>query len=903
MNLVATTTPAAGRKLPPAKLCAPSSGATQVWREALCARACHAASARLIVVRAPAGFGKTTTLAQMRERFEAAGTHTAWITLDAADNDLPRFVDGLVAAVSGMTLDDAPWGAPAPLDIVDRLAAYDSPFALFFDEFEAIQDPAVLGLLREIMEHLPRRGQIVVGSRSVPDLGLGRLRAHGQLLELDADDLRFSLDESAQFFAQRLREPLAAESLAQLHRKTEGWIAALWLASIALERHDTGADFIERFSGSNRAVASYLGEAVLAQQSGEVRQFLLRTSILHELDPSLCDALTPRAERGEDGASERMLEKLEAALLFVRPLVGAGMPTRVWRYHSLFADFLRSRLAASQPTECSRLHLAASAWYEEHGRPVRAIDHAIEGGDLPHALALLEQYAETFLEQGRMRLLSRWFGSLPAARLAERPLLEVIAVWSTCFTRGPAEAMSQLQLSQCSNSTDSAVRANLMTLEPLLLAMLDRYGEALEVGRRSLAQLPSGRSFSDIGLLNMMSMVIWASGDTAGAMRLIEAARRSPGSNAFTRTYTESTEGLIDLQEGRLRQAAARFRIAMGGGSDASQQASGNAWAGVFHAAAVYESNKLDDALVLLNVYLPMARMMGLPDHMIVSHVMRSRIAFNRGDAEQANEVIADLEYLGHHRRLPRVIAAAHLERAYLLLLQGQARASKEELVRADLPGLWSGLTNMRLPAQDVDYLEMGRLRWDITFGDCEAALQRVRSEIEHAQRLGSQRRVLKLQVLQALGQYRAGRIAAGIKTLDEALRRASEEGFVRLVIDEGVALTPLIQRLLSNQFEDASRRSDPIYVEYLQRLLDALGPASDGHVAPPAASDDGLLTRQEVRVLELLAMGYSNGAMSAQLAISDSTVRTHLRNINVKLGSHSRMQAVATARRLALIQ
>lgn len=879
------------------------TGPTQVQREAICERAARASLARLIVVRAPAGFGKTTAMEQMRERFEAAGIHTAWITLDRADNDLPRFADGLARAVSCMALDDSASGAP--LDLIERLAAYDSPFALFFDEFELIQDPAVLGLLREMLEHLPRRGQIVVGTRGLPELGLGSLRAHGQLLEIDADDLRFSLVEVERFFALRLREPLPPEALAQLHRKTEGWPAALWLASIALERHDIDADFIERFSGSNAAVASYLSEVVLAQQRPEVRQFLLRTSILHELDPSLCDALTPRAERSDDASSVRILESLEAAHLFVRPLNPAapGAP-RSWRYHALFADFLRSRLAEEQPDEYARLHLAASAWFEERRRPVRAIDHAIEGGDLPHALTLLEQHAEAFLEQGRMRLLARWFAALPVASLSERPLLEVIAVWATCFTRGPAEALAQLQASHCTGSRDSAVRANLLTLEPLLLAMLDRYPEALEAGRRSLTHLPSGRAFSDIGLLNMMSLVEWVMGNTPAATRLLEAARRAPDSNFFTRTYTESTEGLIDLQEGRLRQAAARFRIAMGRGDDSSPQASGNAWAGVFHAAAVFEANRLDEAQVLLNVYLPMARMMGLPDHMIVSHVMRARIAASRGDVAEANDVLAELEYIGHHRRLPRVIAAAHLERAHQLLLQGQARAAKEELAHADLPGLWSSLQAMRLPAHDVDDLTLARLRWDVTFGDVAAALPRLQDEIEQARLRGGQRRVLKLRVVLALGQYRAGSIAASMQTLDDALRVASHEGFVRLVVDEGQALVPLIQRLLQGQTEDPGRRTDPIFMEYLQRLLDALGasPLPRGE-AQPAGADDGLLTRQEVRVLELLALGYSNGAMAGELSISDSTVRTHLRNINVKLGAHSRMQAVAAARRLAVIR
>jgi LuxR family maltose regulon positive regulatory protein len=188
----------------------------------------------------------------------------------------------------------------APFDAVAALAAHDAPFTLFLDDFEVVQEPAVLGLVREIVEHLPRRGQIVIGSRGLPDLGMGRLRARGQLIEIDTDRLRFSLEETSAFFGLRTAAghagALPADMLAQLHRKTEGWVAAIWLASMALERHGTETGFVERFSGSDRAVAEYLAEDVLAHQPPEIRDFLLRTSILRQLDASVCQALCPRAD-------------------------------------------------------------------------------------------------------------------------------------------------------------------------------------------------------------------------------------------------------------------------------------------------------------------------------------------------------------------------------------------------------------------------------------------------------------------------------------------------------------------------------------------------------------------------------------------------------------------------------
>ncbi len=652
------------------KLNPPAATATQVPRTAI-REEIAAATVKLVLVRAPAGFGKTTAMAQIRERMEAQGIATAWLTLDRADNDVSRFLDCLAEAAQRLGVEEP--RANGPFDAVAALAAHDAPFTLFLDDFEVVQEPAVLGLVREIVEHLPRRGQLVIGSRGLPDLGLGRLRARGQLIEIDTDRLRFSLEETSAFFGLRMAhakqalQTLPAELLSQLHRKTEGWVAAIWLASMALERHGTETGFVERFSGSDRAVADYLAEDVLAHQPPDIRDFLLRTSILRQLDASVCQALCPRAD------CAAILERLAASNLFLTPVSGDGADS-AWRYHSLFADFLRARLAHEQPGETARLHLSAAGWYESHDRPVPAIDHAIEGGDHPYALALLDSYAAQFLEQGRMRMLARWFSAIPEHQLREHPFLQPIALWATCFTHGPWEAMRMLEQSGCLDSPIAEVRASAHTLVPLLLAMQDRHDEAYEIGRQSLARLPTGLPFADSVLLNAMAHILAVRGDQHEARRMLEAARER-GSSTFNRMYTESLAGLFDLHEGRLRQATARLRMAVDSTHAVSYNHShGNAWAGVLYAGAVYETNQLVQAEHLLNVYLPLARDVGLPDHMILSHVMRSRLAFHAGDIDAAFQALTELEYLGHHRQLPRVVAGAKLERSRMLLLQRRPR-------------------------------------------------------------------------------------------------------------------------------------------------------------------------------------------------------------------------------------
>ena len=931
----------------------PPATATQVPRDAVGARIRAAGPVRLVLVRAPAGFGKTTAMAQARDRLAAEGIATAWLTLERTDNDLSRFLRCLQQAVAQITPDTHAGTAPAGvLAVLGNLLGQRTPFVLFLDDFELISEPAVLGLVREIIDHLPRCGQLVLGSRSLPDLGLGRLRATGQLLEIDTEHLRFSLAETQRFFALRAQAGgssgaaaphAAAQSeerqahLGDLHRKTEGWIAALWLASMALDavqdRQGSVAGFVAQFSGSDRAVADYLAEDVLGRQSPEIRDFLLRTSVLRQLNAPLCQALNPRSD------ARRILAQLDAANLFITPAGdGPSNPTpnapqaqveREWRYHSLFADFLRTQLLRERPDELARLHLAASGWYESQGRAVPAIDHAIEGGDLPHATALLAQHAPLFLEQGRMRLLARWFAALPAELLGERPMLQMVALWASALTRGPWDALAQLRLSGCQTSSDAAVRAHVNAMQPMLLAMMDRVEEAADIGREHLARLPSGQPFADGVLCNAMAHVLGVLGERDQARRLLDVARRGQQGAGFNRMYSESVEGLIDLQQGRLRQATARFRLASGmaagvvfaAGSGLLAAAPstspagamlpvshGNAWAGVLYAGAEYELNQLDAAEHLLNVYLPLARDVGLPDHMILSHTMRSRIAFQRGDIDAALQAITDLEYLGHHRQLPRVVASARLERARVLLLQGQADAAAQALNLADDPEVWQRVARHQMSAHDIDDMAIGRLRWQLRFGDAAAAAREAATGADAAQRAQRQRRALRLQLLQALALQRAGQPDLALQRMTELLRQTSSEGFVRLLLDEGPAVGPLVRRVRNAVFEATGSRSDPIFDDYLQRLLQVSGSdaghdADDGQEEPgavPALTEP--LTRKEVRVLQLLAEGYSNGAMAQKLFVSDSTVRTHLRNINLKLNARSRTQAVAIARRLGVM-
>lgn len=897
------------RKVLTAKLASPTANPAQVLRQALIDRICTSQVTKLVLVRAPAGFGKTTLMEQCRRSFAGVGIATAWLNLDASDNDTSRFLTCLVAAIGQLTNDEPqPNSVEVPkeraigetaLEVLDRLSSRGRPYALFLDEFELIQDPTVLGLVRDLIDHLPPQGRLVIGSRTSPDLPLSRLRARGQLSEVDAQHLRFSLEETTAFFTGDRQLALTSEDLSLLHQRTEGWVAALWLAWLALERQEDRRGFIARFSGTHNTIKEYLTDSVLARQSPQIRHFLLRTSILKQLSAPLCQVLVPDAD------AESLLRELGSADILLTPVEDE----ECWyRYHSLFSGFLQAQLKREAPQELPRLHRVASAWYAAQQRPVPAIDHAMAAEDFERASELLQCHAAHLLAEGRLRLLARWFASLPADLLRLRPRLQAIQLWAVAYTRGAEGAIALMTSSGLEHTEDPDLRSYVLPLRPLLLAMMDRVEDALVVGRECVAQLPTSSLFADGVLLSTVASLHANMGDFDSARAILEAARCTQEGQltGFTVLYSESVEGVIDMHEGRLRQARARMKMALAASRRGGRgESNGNAWAGGLYAWAVYESNELDAAEHLLRAYAPLIRDLGLSDLMIIVHVVLARIAFQRGDVDRTFQTLTDMEYLGRQRKLARVVASAQLERARVLLMKGHAQAAREELNRAEDLAVWERVAGWRLLANEIEDMALGRLRWEVVAGDAEKSLVQIELAIGQAEQVSRHFRVLKLRLLQAMALARCGQQRASHGILGKLLKQACDEGFMRIFIDEGPRAGRLLSDFTAVALKDDARRADPIFAEYLQRLLDAFGlcPVEAASERPSkSATLQDPLSRREIGVLRLVADGYSDLAMAEKLFVSLSTVRTHLRNVYAKLEVHSRMQAVLAARRAGVI-
>ena len=422
------------------KLHGPDSRREWVNRPRLLRELTGTASAKLVLVDAPAGFGKTTLLAQWRS--VAAGDRpVAWLSLDRGDDDpgrlwwhvvsvlqqaCPELGAGDILGALAARTPDVP-GTVIPM-LVNKLTGLPVQIVLVLDDYHVIKDRRCHEQVAWLLRHLPPSLLIVLATRTTPPLPLARLRTLGEMTEIGMPELRFTRQEAAGLVRTVSAVELTTPDLADLVRRTEGWPTGVYLAAVALRGHPSPGDFIRQFTGDNRFVADFLAEEVLSRQPAEIRQFLTRTAVLGQFCAPLCDAVagTPNATA--------IIETLERENLFV---VSLDETRRWFRYHKLFAQVLRSRLARTEPDMVLTLHERASAWHQAEGRPGEAIDHALAAGDVPRAVGLIANNWHACVSAGETRTVLGWTRSLPGNQIAANPLAAHCAAWAAAHSDEP----------------------------------------------------------------------------------------------------------------------------------------------------------------------------------------------------------------------------------------------------------------------------------------------------------------------------------------------------------------------------------------------------------------------------------------------------------------------------------
>jgi LuxR family maltose regulon positive regulatory protein len=864
----------------------------------------QAASAReLVLISAPAGFGKSTLLADWVRRDPRA---VAWLSLDEGDNDPVRFWRHVAAALDatrpGLAVDlvgpDTTSVLAVVTMLVNELAEATEDLLLVVDDYHVIHAPEVHRSVEFLVEHLPTTLRLVVAGRSDPPLPLARLRARGQLAEVRAADLRFTFGETAQLLGAATGQELAPQLVAALGERTEGWAAGLQLAALSLRGRTDVRGFVAEFSGSHRFVLDYLTEEVLDRQAPEVRTFLLKTSVLERLSGSLCDAVLGSRD------SQRLLEAIERDNLFLLPLDGER---RWWRYHHLFADLLRARLSVEDPDRLPELHRAAADWYERHGLPDDAIRHALAAGDADAAAAIVETYLEEqLLRRTEGATLTRWLTALPRAVLLRRPRLvlgeaivgvlsgvldEVEALLAVVERTGPGPPYRP------SIERRVSILSNVAACTALCRADLARArGDAVrevEQARAALARADEADALLRAMARYHLAETDWLAGRLAEAEEEMTAllAEWSTSDQWLVLQRVGFDLGLVQHARGRLDAALRTYR-SLGARADAAASAlAGMSLVGV--ARVLFERDELVEAAALAAAGVERCRRLAYAPPLVNGLTVLARIRMAIGDPEGALAVLEEAESVMPGTGDRRLLLGTR--RAELAIARGEpAEAAawvRARDLRADDPPSY---------ARHGEYRVLARVL--IAGGDPDAAvalLERWRA-LATARDAGAL--VIAVQALMALAHAARGDEPAALGALEEALTLAAPEGWVRVFVGEGAPLAALLRSLMSG------RRLDDVPRAYLARLAAAfarqgtpvLAETRTGEVAVAGLIEP--LSPREREVLALVALGRSNRGIGAELYIGLDTVKRHVSHIFAKLGVTNRTEAVARARALGLL-
>jgi len=898
------------------KLRIPPTRAKMVLRPRLTERLNEGMKRKLTLVQAPAGFGKTTLLSEWGRQSKSP---VAWVSLDKGDNDPVRFCAYFLAALQTIqagiggdvrSLLHSP--QPAPIQniltvLINEIVTVPDDFALVLDDYHVINAQPIHSAMAFLLDHLPPQMHLVIATRARPPLLLARLRAQRQLTELAAGDLRFLLDEAAHFLNQVMGLDLSPENVAALQEYTEGWIAGLQLVALSVREYEGTTGFIETFTGSDRYILNYLGEEVFRRQSKNIQAFLLQTSILERLSGSLCDAVT-----GQDDG-QAMLEALERANLFIFPL---DHRQRWYRYHQLFADFLRAHLKRTDPGLVPVLHSRASEWYEHNGLAAEAIDHALAAGNLERVADLVDWSGRTALVSGRLATLMNWLDALPESLVRSRPQLCLIHAWillTRDYQFDAAEA--RLQDAECALSYAADRTTDLSTERsaegPLLGKRQNVLGEiataraytariqgdmsrALALSNQALELLPNDQ-------VDVRGLATWIrglayrySGDVAAASQsLVETHTLSQASSQIGLALTAIDNlAKVQVMEGHLRQANETRRQAFELiGRQAREHLPITSLIYIGLSGLLYEWNDLEAALGQVSKGIRLARQGELTGPLLHAYVKLARVKQAQGDAESALAAIQDAAQLvrGHAATLHAAEVTAF--RVRLWLAQGNLEAAARWARECGL-----SVDDELAYHRELEYLTLVRVliaqgRRDTGGRLLHDALKLLDRNLQAAQASGRMGSVIEILALQALALHAQGETARAMVALERALSLAEPEGYIRLFVDEGGLMAKLLHQA-------ASRGLMP---DYTRRLLAAFGdiiapspPEPKPYVEP--------LSEREIEVLRLLAARLSSQEMAQELVISVNTVRTHIRNIYRKLDVHSRTQAVERARALKLL-
>ena len=869
---------------------------------------------KLTLISAPAGFGKTTLVSEWVEQLRlddpAKGQRIAWLSLDENDNEPTRFLTYFIhslkqvdafesrlgeSALAMLRSPQSPSTEVVLTSLINELVNIADDIIFILDDYHVIEMPAIDAALAFLLDHLPSNLHLVITSRVDPSLPLSRLRARGQVTELRAADLRFTLNEAGEFFQHISGLELSTSEIAALENRTEGWIAGLQLVVLSMQGREDIPEFINSFTGDHRYIVDYLVEEVLQRQPEEIRDFLLQTSILSRLNDSLCDAVTKRND------SNLLLNELGRANLFIVPL---DNNRRWYRYHHLFRDVLRAHLVQEQTGDVPELHKRASEWCEQNGLLAEAICHSLTAKDYEKAAGLVEQVWSEMDQNRQSAQWLEWAKALPDEIIHFRPVLNVGYAWAL-LDRGELEAGEARlwDVEQCLEKDASetvVVDEEEFRFLPATIATARAY-HALAVGnvsgtmiftRQALDFLPEDEYLRRGTPAALLSLASWTDGDLETADQALVNAMASYKKAGNILYAITGTYPIVDIRitMGQLRQA---FDVCQ----QAIQLAEGQADFVRWGVVDVYSATG--------DLYREMNDFEAAEDHLLKASglgeksqvprwryrwcLAQARLKELQGDLDAAFSLLEEAE--ANYRRGPMPDVRPVSTLTTRIFIKQNRLSEALGWVREQNLSSNDDLCFLR----EFDHITLARVllaqykkdQQNESLSDAISLLERLLKEAEKANRMGS---MIEIRILLALFYEAQSDIPSAIESLEPALRFAEPEGYIRTFVDEGDSM----DRLLA----EANARG--IIPEYVGKLLGAFGNTERKVLTEQPLIEP--LSEREREILMLIATGLKNKEIAEQMVISLNTVLYHTKNIYNKLGVNRRTQAILKAQEIKLV-
>jgi LuxR family transcriptional regulator, maltose regulon positive regulatory protein len=864
---------------------------------------------QLILIRAPAGFGKSSLAIAWAERLRHCGSRVAWLALDAEDDEPARFLHYLVHSlrracnslgVAALGLTSETFLVPSETivtTLINELAEIEDDVYLFLEDYHRISDRAIHDALWFLMSHAPSHFHLAILTRSAPPLPLAALRAQNQLLEIDSEQLRFDLEETRAFLQHECTAALPPSGYKALHSATEGWVAALRIAASSLAHGNRDvAQYIASLSGASPAIGDYI-EGMLAGLPVETVSYMLRTAILDRLTAPLCQAVTGKAD------SQELLESIAGRQLLLQPLDPEG---RWYRYHHLLGEYLSQKLQVRFGDEVPELHRRAYRWYASRASWTDAVKHAIAAGDTGQAMAYVGNCAMPLVKTGDLLTLLGWQRSLPGDLMRGQIKVKLAIAWGLALAMRFEQSLALLAQIEQDVAPERSAEAEdagweCQTVHSVVLALKDDSQAAL-----SLAESCYGRPSADSWNTNVLSNVIRFGHWKAGNLEALYATPWIPYSieedrrNVLSSVYRLVLLGLAEFEQARLTVAERHFVDAMRLALDhAGPQSTAAALCAPMLARIRYEQGSLEEAEAMIVDRIPVINATVLLDSVLAAYEVLVRGALARSNVERAYALLEQAENLGYERGWDRLIAAALLERTRLYLAEGRITEASACLVRlersakashASRPCAWTDIENYH--ALGSAYLAMARNR-------SQEAIDLLAHLLQAAEGARRETLALRLRLAVAVALLAANERVKALEAFRKVLKLAAPAGFFQTILEQGPEVGTLL--LATREAADRSPHAKD-ELACIDRFLAGWRSLHRSDTDHGSNTVKEALSPRERNILELIAEGQSNKEIARTLGVAPETVKSHVKNIFVKLDVDKRAQAVARAQTLGLV-